>query len=103
VDKPEMNVTRQEVLTSNMQEFLTLLLQTDGQSFLINVSVEVSSFELIKLCRERLASFTSTLALNLRRGGRTQTLDLKWHSALTMRYEKLLLRCVAQTHKIPLL
>jgi len=48
-----------------MQEFLTLLLQTDGQSFLINVSVEVSSFELIKLCRERLASFTSTLGLFL--------------------------------------
>lgn len=51
---------KQAVTNANMRDLVAPLLTGPGKSFLVNVSVNVSSFELIKMCRDIGALYIDT-------------------------------------------
>lgn len=63
LDEHDVDVVEVEITRENYQEVLTpLLTKGDGQGFCVNLSVDTSSLEIMRLCRELGALYIDTVA-----------------------------------------
>ena len=91
-DEYGIRFLQQHVTTSNMHELLAPLLSTGGQAFLVNLSVDVSSVQLIRMCRDLGALYIDT-CIEPEVGGYTDpSKGLAQRTNYAMREEALALR-----------
>jgi homospermidine synthase len=65
-DAAGIRFIQQAVTTANMRQLVGTMLAGPGQGFLVNVSVEVCSMELIKMCRDLGCLYIDTWFVNFK-------------------------------------